>query len=235
MADSNVLVETRKLTKIYRDFWGLQKKTALRALNIEIRREQARTFGVSETRILTMLRNAYSQNYLYLIKKPDAELFYAGDEILAIAADTEEHLADALQAVKVDYEVLDSFVKEEDGLKTFLKAGHPPTLFAAFLYFDFTFAIWVLNGAMAPFIGEAFHLALSPALAHCAGQNFSTFKEALSAVAVEVLGRIGGEMRRLLADPGHIDGVLREGAERAEAIALPVLREVKDITGLLRP
>jgi MFS transporter, NNP family, nitrate/nitrite transporter len=42
--------------------------------------------------------------------------------------------------------------------KTFLKAGHPPTLFAAFLYFDFTFAIWVLNGAMAPFISETFHL-----------------------------------------------------------------------------
>ena len=42
--------------------------------------------------------------------------------------------------------------------KTFLKAGHPPTLFAAFLYFDFTFAIWVLNGAMAPFISESFHL-----------------------------------------------------------------------------
>ena len=43
--------------------------------------------------------------------------------------------------------------------KTFLKAGHAPTLFAAFLYFDFTFAIWVLNGAMAPFIGEAFNLS----------------------------------------------------------------------------
>ena len=42
--------------------------------------------------------------------------------------------------------------------KTFLKAGHPPTLFAAFLYFDFTFAIWVLNGAMAPFISESFNL-----------------------------------------------------------------------------
>ena len=42
--------------------------------------------------------------------------------------------------------------------KTFLKAGHPPTLFAAFLYFDFTFAIWVLNGAMAPFISESFSL-----------------------------------------------------------------------------
>ncbi len=42
--------------------------------------------------------------------------------------------------------------------KTFLKSGHAPTLFAAFLYFDFTFAIWVLNGAMAPFISETFHL-----------------------------------------------------------------------------
>lgn len=42
--------------------------------------------------------------------------------------------------------------------KAFLKAGHPPTLLASFLYFDFTFAIWVLNGAMAPFISETFHL-----------------------------------------------------------------------------
>ena len=42
--------------------------------------------------------------------------------------------------------------------KTFLRAGHAPTLFASFLYFDFTFAIWVLNGAMAPFISETFNL-----------------------------------------------------------------------------
>ncbi len=73
------------------------------------------------------------------------------------------------------------------------------------------------------------------ALGRFAGHNFSTFKEALSEVAVEVLGRIGGEMRRLLADPGHIDTVLRHGAERAAAIAMPILREVQDITGLLRP
>ena len=42
--------------------------------------------------------------------------------------------------------------------KTFLKSGHWPTLLAAFLYFDFCFAIWVLNGAMAPFISETFGL-----------------------------------------------------------------------------
>src|SRR3990170_7605082 len=47
------------------------------------------------------------------------------------------------------------------GIKTFFKSGHPPTLFSAFLYFDFCFAIWVLNGAMAPFISE--HFNLSPA------------------------------------------------------------------------
>src|SRR6195952_4845119 len=42
--------------------------------------------------------------------------------------------------------------------KTVMKSGHPPTLFAAFLYFDFCFAIWVLNGAMGPFITETFKL-----------------------------------------------------------------------------
>jgi tryptophanyl-tRNA synthetase len=72
------------------------------------------------------------------------------------------------------------------------------------------------------------------ALARFAGQNFSIFKEALSEVAVGVLGRIGGEMRRLTADPGHIDRILRHGAERAAAIAMPVLREAQEITGLLR-
>ena len=43
--------------------------------------------------------------------------------------------------------------------KTFVRSGHWPTLFASFLYFDFCFAIWVLNGAMAPFISESFHLS----------------------------------------------------------------------------
>src|SRR5580704_24751 len=78
-------------------------------------------------------------------------------------------------------------------------------------------------------------LSRETALGRFAGQNFSQFKEELSGVAVEVLGKIGGEMRRLMADPGHIDGVLRRGAENASAIAGPVLREVQEISGLLRP
>jgi MFS transporter, NNP family, nitrate/nitrite transporter len=43
--------------------------------------------------------------------------------------------------------------------KTFVRSGHWPTLLASFLYFDFCFAIWVMNGAMAPFISETFHLS----------------------------------------------------------------------------
>jgi NNP family nitrate/nitrite transporter-like MFS transporter len=43
--------------------------------------------------------------------------------------------------------------------KIFVRSGHWPTLLASFLYFDFCFAIWVMNGAMAPFISESFHLS----------------------------------------------------------------------------
>lgn len=43
--------------------------------------------------------------------------------------------------------------------KAFLRSGHPPTLLAAFLYFDFSFAVWVMNGAMGPFITQSFHLS----------------------------------------------------------------------------
>src|SRR6266516_1435056 len=35
---NDVIVETRNLTKVYRDFWGRKKKTALNALNLEIQR-----------------------------------------------------------------------------------------------------------------------------------------------------------------------------------------------------
>ena len=78
-------------------------------------------------------------------------------------------------------------------------------------------------------------LSREAALARFAGRNFSEFKDALSELASEALGRIGGEMRRLMNDAGYIDRMLRWGAERARAIADPVLREAQEISGLLRP
>jgi MFS transporter, NNP family, nitrate/nitrite transporter len=44
------------------------------------------------------------------------------------------------------------------GFRSFLKSGHAPTLGAAFFYFACSCCIWVMNGAMAPFISEAYSL-----------------------------------------------------------------------------
>lgn len=46
------------------------------------------------------------------------ELFFAGDEVAAVVADTEEHARDARRAIRVEYEVLDHIVGEEEVLKT---------------------------------------------------------------------------------------------------------------------
>jgi hydrophobic/amphiphilic exporter-1 (mainly G- bacteria), HAE1 family len=61
-------------------------------LDIEIRRAQAKLYGVSEARILALLRNAYSQNYLYLIKKP-ADQYQVILEAEDAARETPEDLA----------------------------------------------------------------------------------------------------------------------------------------------
>src|SRR5229473_175979 len=79
------------------------------------------------------------------------------------------------------------------------------------------------------------NLSRERGVARFAGKNFPDFKQQPAALSAEVLGKIGGEMRRLVADPGYIDGILRRGAERANAIAEPNLRQVFDIMGLLRP
>jgi tryptophanyl-tRNA synthetase len=76
---------------------------------------------------------------------------------------------------------------------------------------------------------------MEQAIASFAGQQFSAFKTALAQAAVAVMGPIGQEMKRLMADPGYVDSVLRRGAERAGAIAAPNLRAVQDMVGLLRP
>ena len=68
-----------------------------------------------------------------------------------------------------------------------------------------------------------------------AGAQFSVFKGALADLSVAVLGPIGAEMQRLTKDPGHVDAVLRQGAESAAAIAEPILREVEEIVGFLKP
>ena len=68
-----------------------------------------------------------------------------------------------------------------------------------------------------------------------AGAEFSDFKNRLTDLAVATLTPIQDEMRRLMADPGQVDGVLGRGAERARDLAAPVLAEIHRIVGFLRP
>ncbi|WP_237684728.1 tryptophan--tRNA ligase [Szabonella alba] len=71
-------------------------------------------------------------------------------------------------------------------------------------------------------------------LAQYGGAQFGTFKPALADLAVSVLSPITTEMNRLMADPAEIDRILGDGADRADAIARPVLEEVYDIVGMVR-
>lgn len=75
--------------------------------------------------------------------------------------------------------------------------------------------------------------ARTDVIARYAGQPFSGFKVDLAELAVAKLTPIATEMRRLLADPAEIDRILANGAEKAAAIAEPVLKDVKRIVGFL--
>ncbi|MAN79783.1 MAG: tryptophan--tRNA ligase [Rhodospirillaceae bacterium] len=67
------------------------------------------------------------------------------------------------------------------------------------------------------------------------GHQFSQFKQDLADLMVDKLQPITTEMRRLADDPGYIDGVLKRGAEKARALSEPIMAEVHDIVGFLRP
>jgi len=66
------------------------------------------------------------------------------------------------------------------------------------------------------------------------GAQFSTFKSALVDISVAKLSPIASEMKRLTRDPAHIDRVLAEGADLANAIASETIKAVKDILGFIR-
>jgi HAE1 family hydrophobic/amphiphilic exporter-1 len=70
-------------------------------LDIELRREQAKSYGVSESRILSLLRSAYGQNYLYLIKKPTDQY-----QVILEAADS---------ARSAPEDLADLYIRSDDG------------------------------------------------------------------------------------------------------------------------
>ena len=76
---------------------------------------------------------------------------------------------------------------------------------------------------------------LEQVIADHGGHQFSQFKQDLADLMVDKLQPITAEMRRLTEDTTYIDGVLKRGAEKARAISEPIMAEVQDIVGFLRP
>jgi tryptophanyl-tRNA synthetase len=86
-----------------------------------------------------------------------------------------------------------------------------------------------LVGIMAA-LADTDHAAV---LREYGGQGFGTFKSALADRLVEQLRPIAAQTRRLLDDPAALDGILRDGAMRAAAIADPIVAEAERLVGFL--
>jgi len=121
--------------------------------------------------------------------------------------DDEDTIAQKFRKAKTDPEPLPS---ELDGLKQRPEADN-------------------LVGIYAGLSGRS----KSDVLREHGGAQFSAFKPALADLAVEKLAPVAGEMRRLLADPGYIDGILNDGAARARAIAEKTMDGVRDVVGFV--
>jgi len=66
------------------------------------------------------------------------------------------------------------------------------------------------------------------------GEGWGKFKPALADLAVEKVSPISTEMKRLMDAPDEIDALLAKGAEKAEAIAEPILERTFEIMGFVR-
>jgi tryptophanyl-tRNA synthetase len=71
-------------------------------------------------------------------------------------------------------------------------------------------------------------------VAEFAGAGFGLFKPRLADLAVEKLGPISEKMSQFMTDPAELDAVLAKGAGRANALAQPILAQVKDAVGFWR-
>ena len=121
--------------------------------------------------------------------------------------DSAEDIARKIRKAKTDMDALPS---EIAGLKGRPEAENLVGIYAA------------LSGATPPDV-----------LVQFGGGQFSGLKNALADLAVEKLGPIAGEIKRLQGDQGYIDGILAEGSKRARLLAAPVMRDVRKIVGYI--
>ena len=121
--------------------------------------------------------------------------------------DTADDISKKIRRAKTDADVLPS---ETDGLKGRPEAANLVGIYAA------------LSKSTSTDVLQQF-----------GGRGFGDFKPALADLAIEKLAPMSDEMRRLMADPAHIDAILADGAARARAIADPILADINEIVGLI--
>lgn len=78
-------------------------------------------------------------------------------------------------------------------------------------------------------------MSVDQVMAEAGGKPFSEFKPMLADLAVEKIAPISTEMSRLMQDVTEIDRILADGADRARAIATPILRQTYEIMGMVGP
>ncbi|KPQ07459.1 MAG: tryptophanyl-tRNA synthetase TrpS [Rhodobacteraceae bacterium HLUCCA12] len=78
------------------------------------------------------------------------------------------------------------------------------------------------------------NVAPEQVLAEFAGQGFGVFKPKLADLAVSSLSPISARMQDLMQDVTEIDRLLGRGADRAEAIATPIMERCYEIVGMVR-
>ena len=64
------------------------------------------------------------------------------------------------------------------------------------------------------------------------GKNFSELKEDLTEVVINKISPIGEEMKKLMGDKVYLQKILKNGSLKAKKIAINVLQEVHEATGL---
>jgi tryptophanyl-tRNA synthetase len=112
-----------------------------------------------------------------------------------------------IKKAKTDPEPLPS---EEDGLKDRPEAKNLVSIYAA--------------------LAES---STEEVLREFGGQGFGVFKPALADVAISKLAPITDQMNIYMQDPTQIDAILKDGAERAHAIAQPIMADIRRLTGFL--
>jgi tryptophanyl-tRNA synthetase len=132
----------------------------------------------------------------------------ASDQSRINLTDDADAIAQKIRRAKTDPEPLPS---EEKGLETRPEADNLVGIYAAL-------AGLTRAGVLKEF-GDA---------------QFSTFKAALTELAVAKLAPIAAEMKRLQNDPATIDAVLADGSARARKLAGETMKAVKDIVGFVR-